>query len=190
MPRINSTAISRRIVSAVSVGFLLVVLPLFNSRSNVQGQEIRTITVDKLQPAQLPKIGKPDRAAKEKAAPGVSSPDLFCDWSILVLLDDVKGVRVVAFNGPHNSTVNFTTTQTVSGILGVSHSVTGPFVASIDVPVPLDGNGNGQSEIFFVQGLQVGDTVLYATSVEMGPTTTLDYEVIPQCNCPPIPIVP
>ena len=88
------------------------------------------------------------------------------------------------------ATVNFTTTQTDAGVIGVSHSATGPFIASIVVPVQLDGSGNGTSEIFYVQGLQLGTTNFFATSTEMGPTTSLDYEVLPQCNCPPIPIVP
>lgn len=186
MRRIHSPTINRSIIIAISLSCLL--LPLFTSTFDVQAQEVRTITIDKLKPAKPPEEEQRDQVSKESTNVQPLTPS--CRLDILVLLDDIKQVRIVAFNGPRNTTVNFTTAQTVAGILGMSHSVVGPFVASIVVPVPLDGNGNGQSEIFFVRGNQLGNTTLYATSVEMGNTTVLDYEVIPQCNCPPIPNVP
>ena len=194
MPRIYPAAINRRIGSAIFVGFLLA-LPLFISTSKAQAQEVRTVTVDKSRPVKPGDKEKPTQpsttqSSKESVGPEPLSHTPFCDLSLLLILDDVGKVRILAFNGPRNSTVNFTTAQTTSGVLGMSHSSTGPFVESIVVPVPLDGNGNGQSEIFYVEGLQLGDTVLYATSVEMGNTTLLDYMVLPQCNCPPIPVVP
>lgn len=163
----------------------------FDSNSNIQQQqEVRTVSADKSKPRAVPKKEKPHKASQNTAAPQTPSPAMLCSLSLLVLLDDVKQIRIVAFNGPANATVNFTTTQTNEGIIGVSHSATGPFVASIVVPVQLDGSGNGTSDIFYVHGIQLGTTFIFATSTEMGPTTSLDYEVIPQCNCPAIPIVP
>ncbi|HKU73090.1 MAG TPA: hypothetical protein VJR02_04185 [Pyrinomonadaceae bacterium] len=162
----------------------------FALNSKIQQQEVRTITADTSKRTEVPKQNKQGDRAKNSAAPQTPSPAMLCSLGVLLLLDDIKKVQVIAFNGPANATVNFATTQTNAGIIGMSHSSTGPFVASIVVPVQLDGNGNGTSDIFYVQGLQVGTTVLFATSAEMGPTTTLDYEVLPQCNCPPIPIVP
>jgi hypothetical protein len=93
---------------------------------------------------------------KQSPGPAPSSHTLQCDLSLLLILDDIGQVQIIAFNGPRNTTVNFTTAQTSPGVLGMSLSSTGPFVESIVVPVPLDGNGNGQSEIFFVEGFCVG----------------------------------
>lgn len=194
MPRIHSRAIIRvMIVSFVYTGLFFVPLLLFISKSQAQQQEVRTsLTVDKARPVKPPSREKPKpskaQSSRESTGPQPLTP--LCGATFLVLLDDVKQVIIFAYNGPPNTTVNFTTVQTVSGILGLSPSATGPFVESIVVPVPLDGNGNGQSEIFYVQGVQLGNTTLYATSTEIGNTTSADYEVHPQCNCPPIPIVP
>jgi hypothetical protein len=187
MLRTRSVGIGRRIAGATC--FLLIIAPLLTCAAQTQTQ-VRTVTIDKSGSGTRPDKHESTKTSPETAGPAPSSHTLLCDLSLLLINDDVGKVRIVAFNGPAGATVNFTTTQTVSGVLGMSHTATGPFTASIVVPVPLDGSGNGQSEIFYVQGLQLGVTVLYATSVEMGNTTLLEYTVLPQCNCPPIPVVP
>lgn len=185
MLRTRSALIGQRIAGC----FLLIIAPLVICVAQAQTQ-VRTVTVDKSGSGNRTPKPESTKTSKESAPQAPSSHTLLCDLTLLLINDDVGKVRIVAFNGPAGATVNFTTAQTVAGILGMSHTSTGPFTDSIVVPVPLDGSGNGQSEIFYVQGLQLGNTVLYATSVEMGNTTLLEYTVLPQCNCPPIPIVP
>jgi len=187
MPRIHSPAISRRIVIDISVGFFLVGTPLFSSASNIQAHEVRTITVDKLTSAQPPNKENPDRLLKDTVGPKTPSPAMFCYLGFFLVLDAVKQVRIVAINGPLNSTVNFTTVQTNAGVLGVCHSGPGRFAASI---VPLDGNGNGQREIFYLEGLQPRRHCPLETSVKIGNTSVLDYPVLPRCYYLPIPSVP
>lgn len=186
MARICSSVTGLRIAGVIC--FLFITAPFLTCPSQTQTQ-VRIITADKSPSGNAP--NRPDSTkAIESAGPAPASHTLLCDLTLLLINDDVGKVRIVAFNGPANATVNFTTDQTVAGILGMSHTQNGPFTSSIVVPVPLDGSGNGQSEIFYVQGLQLGNTVLFATSAEMGNTTLVEYTVLPQCNCPPIPIVP
>jgi hypothetical protein len=186
MARTDSFVTGRSVAGAIC--FLFIIAPFLTCPSQTQKQ-VRTVTIDKSPSAKSPKKLESTKAT-ESSGPAPASHTLLCDLSLLLINDDIGRVRIVAFNGPAGATVNFTTAQTVAGILGMSLTENGPFTSSVVVPVPLDGSGNGQSEVFFVQGLQLGNTVLYATSVEMGNTTVLEYTVLPQCNCPPIPIVP
>ena len=188
MPRIRSRTIGGALVVMAFSWFLA------PSTSDAQKRNVITITVDKSRPVKQPgkeRTVPTTKSQQPKAANTTQSPspELSC-LGLLLILDDIQQVQIVAFNGPHNTTVNFTTGQSNPGTLGLSLSFAGPFVESITVPVPLDGNGNGASEIFYVEGLQLGISTLYANSVEMGNTTVFDFTVLPQCNCPPIPIIP
>jgi hypothetical protein len=120
---------------------------------------------------------------------GSPTPLIACSFNTVLVLDDVRTVIIDGF-GPPNSTVNYTTTQTDPGTMGFCLTQAGPFVESIVVPVNFDSNGHGRSQDFFTQGLVLGDTVTYGTSLETGNTSTLQFTVIPQCNCPPIPVIP
>ena len=108
----------------------------------------------------------------------------------ILFLDDVESVRLLAVNYQPNSTVTFTTVQTNPGVIGFSANQTGPFVAEIQFTVTMDASGSGLSSAYYVKGLMVGFTSHYCTSPETVAVIPIDYNVIPHCNCPPIPVIP
>jgi hypothetical protein len=67
---------------------------------------------------------------------------------------------ILGFDGPPNSIQIFKLTQTVAGVLGFSNSSSPPFTETIEIPVPLDSTGNGQSAPFYLKGLEPGQTVV------------------------------
>jgi len=79
-------------------------------------------------------------------------------------------------------------TQTNAGIVGYALTDAGPYTPTVNIVVNTDGNGNGVSQPVFTQGQNVGQTVSYGDT-PFGATTTIDFTVLPQCNCPPIPVV-
>jgi len=108
----------------------------------------------------------------------------------VLFLGDVTTTRLFAFNYPPFSTITFTTTQTNPGILGFAATAAGPFIPNLQFPVTMDGAGSGVSNPYFVKGLVLGFTQHYDVSDFPAVYTSVDYNVIPQCNCPPIPVIP
>jgi len=108
----------------------------------------------------------------------------------VLFLGDVTTTRLFAFNYPPFSTITFTTTQTNPGIVGFAATEAGPFIANLQFPVTMDGAGSGVSNPYFVKGLVLGFTQHYDVSDFPAVVTSVDYNVIPQCNCPPIPVIP
>jgi hypothetical protein len=96
---------------------------------------------------------------------------------------------VQLFNFPPNSAIPVTVTQTNAGVVGYALAPAGPFAQTLNIVVNTDGNGYGQSAAVYTQGQTVGTTVTYGDT-PYGPTTTIDFNVLPQCNCPSIPVVP
>ncbi len=108
----------------------------------------------------------------------------------VIFLGDVETTRLHAFNYQPFSTVTFTTVQTNPGIVGFAATEAGPFIPNLQFNVTMDGAGNGISNPYFVKGLMLGFTSHYDDSEFPEVITAVDYNVIPQCNCPPIPVIP
>jgi hypothetical protein len=80
--------------------------------------------------------------------------------NISACLGSLGAFAIEGFSGPPNTTVVFKVAQTVSGVLGFSNSSSGPFTDTIDILVPLDATGNGESEPFYLNGVGLGQTVV------------------------------
>lgn len=195
----NHSAIASKVFPAVvKISFASIFLPLIlfpvNSASCQNSAnpqiKVRIIRADKLWTEESAKTERTDRhqTQNDSAGQDPATSSIDCD-SILFLLD-IESVTILAYNCPPNTTVYFTTAQTNPGVIGFSQTQAGPFVESIVVPVAIGSSGSGISAAYYVQGLTVGNTIHYDTSPETGPTTTIEYNVIPQCNCPPIPVIP
>jgi hypothetical protein len=140
------------------------------------------------QPAGEPQTKQPD-AQSASIADGPATLSATCGFNTMLLLDDLRTLFVDA-DGPPNTTAMYRTTQTNPGTVGFCLTQAGPFVENLTVPVTFGSNGHGRSQNFFAQGLRVGDTVTFCTSLQTGSnTTTLDFTVIPQCNCPAINVI-
>ena len=124
-----------------------------------------------------------DSETGSAAAPGA------CYTNVLLVMDDLRQAVVNLYNYPPNSSIPVTVTQTEAGIIGYAATSAGPFNPTINININTDGAGNGQSVPFWIEGLQVGVTTSYGVT-PYGTTTTNDIYVWPQCNCPPIPVVP
>jgi len=79
---------------------------------------------------------------------------------ISACLGSLGAFAIQGFSGPPNTTVVFTVTQTVPGVLAFSNSSSGPFTETINILVPLDGTGNGESNPFYLNGVGLGQTVV------------------------------
>jgi hypothetical protein len=82
-----------------------------------------------------------------------------------------------------------TVTQTNAGVVGYALTPAGPFAPTLNTVVNTDSNGYGESVDVYTQGQVVGLTTTYGDT-PFGPTDTIDFNVLPQCNCPAIPVVP
>jgi hypothetical protein len=168
------------------VAFCLAILCLFSVSAGSQSQDKVTYEADKTITRERPK--KPE-SSDQSAMPSAQALADNCVLTTLLVLDDVRTATVRVFNYEPGTTVNVTMTQTNAGVIGYSHNPTGPFTATINVSVPTDGNGNGESGPFHIQGLTTGQTTSYGIA-PAGPTTALDFTVLAQCNCPAIPSLP
>lgn len=117
------------------------------------------------------------------------APPQNCDYHTVLVRDTIRVIFVELYNYPENSAIPVTMTQTNAGVMGFALTDAGPFTPTLDIVVNTDGNGNGTSAPVFTQGQTVGYTVTYGDT-PYGSTTTLDFNVLPQCNCPAIPVVP
>lgn len=175
------------------VGFCLAISCLFSVSALSQSQDRVAYESDKTKTRERPKKSQPDSQRKAAQSSDQSSTSSVlaetCSLNVLLVLDDVRTATVRVFNYEPGSTVNVTMTQTNAGVIGYSHNSGGPFTETIVVSVPTDGDGNGESGPFYIQGLTTGQTTSYGMA-PAGPTTALDFTVLPQCNCPAIPTLP
>ena len=112
-----------------------------------------------------------------------------CPYNTILVLDTIRIIFVELYNYPKNSAIPVTMTQTSTGTVGFALADTGPYTQTLNIIVNTDGNGDGVSQPVFTQGLTVGNTVAYGDT-PYGATTTIPFNVLPQCNCPAIPAVP
>ena len=122
------------------------------------------------------------------SAPQAASSPSGCEYGTILLKDTIRVIFVDLFNYPPNSAIPVTMTQTNAGTIGFAMTDQGPFTPTLNIVVNTDGNGNGESAPVFTQGQNLGPTIFYGDT-PYGATTTIDFNVLPQCNCPPIPIV-
>jgi len=137
---------------------------------------------------------KSDKAAQttSRAAPSpneTSQPNSNCVFEDILVLDTIRIVFVQLFGFPPNSAIPVTVTQTNDGVVGYALTPAGPFAPTLNTVVNTDSNGYGESVDIFTQGQLVGTTTTYADT-PYGPTSYIAFNVLPQCNCPPIPVVP
>jgi hypothetical protein len=177
------------------------------SSSKAQAPAKLVLETDKGKPLQKPvqppaagqskDVGKKptstSRATQQEAAQPQDSAQAVaaaqsCDLTVLLVLDTVRAAYVNVWNYPPNTTVPVTITQTTPGIVGYSATMSGPFNPTLTLTIQTDGAGNGQSADFYIQGAQVGETITYGET-PYGFTTSVGFTVLPQCNCPPIPVV-
>jgi hypothetical protein len=162
-----------------------------------QSQDKFTIKSDRNKPLEAPKKAttpaksQSNRTAQTQsdAQDGIFAPLSGCVYNDILLLDTIRIVYVQVFNYPPNSAIPVTVTQTNAGVVGYAPTPAGPFAPTMNTVVNTDGNGNGQSAEVYTQGQVVGTTVTYADT-PYGPTSTINFNVLPQCNCPQIPVVP
>ena len=185
--------------------FLYVTLSLmtvfvFASPGRSQTIERVPITSDKNKPLQAPtKTTTPDRSLKTSNTvkttqgpiqnPNSTAPLSGCVFGDILVLDTIRIVFVQLFNFPPNSAIPVTVTQTNAGVVGYALTPAGPFAPTLNTVVNTDSNGNGESVDVYTQGQLVGLTTTYADT-PFGPTDTINFNVLPQCNCPAIPAVP
>lgn len=123
-------------------------------------------------------------------APSASAPAQYCGGGQLLLKDTIGGIRIFLYGFEPNQTYIEVSQQTAPGTLAFSLTFDGTYTETVQVPVAVGADGNGVSELFFVQGMQLGQSTVHFCDSENGCTTTIDYQVLPQCNCPPIPVIP
>jgi len=156
-----------------------------------------TIKSDRNKPLEAPKKTTPPAKSQSNktdqtqtdAQDGIFAPLSGCVYNDILLLDTIRIVYVQVFNYPPNSAIPVTVTQTNAGVVGYAPTPAGPFAPTMNTVVNTDGNGNGRSAEVYTQGQVVGTTVTYADT-PYGPTNTINFNVLPQCNCPQIPVVP
>lgn len=144
------------------------------------GQTATSTSTDSADAPQVP-LDAPVTAA--------GAPPQNCDYHTVLVRDTIRVIFVNLYNYPENSAIPVTMTQTNAGIMGFAMTDTGPYTPTVNLVVNTDGSGNGTSAPVFTQGQTVGYTIAYGDT-PYGATTTLDFNVLPQCNCPAIPVVP
>jgi hypothetical protein len=87
---------------------------------------------------------------------------------ISACLNSLGSFLIRGISGPPNTTQIFKVTQTAAGILGFSNDKAGPFTPTLEIAVPLDASGNGESAPFWLKGVGLGQTVVSICSEELG----------------------
>jgi hypothetical protein len=149
----------------------------------------RTLRVERVKP-KAPVAPKQAETQEIQETTAQNSVATTIPCETVLYIGDVESVILAAVGYQPNSTVIFTTVQTSPGVIGFSATPAGPFVESIQFSVTMDGSGSGVSSPYYVKGLTVGFTSHHDTSPETIDFTTIDYNVVPHCNCPPIPVIP
>jgi len=196
--RTKSNCFSSRGLLCVTMS--LMAMFVFASPGKSQTIERVPITSDKNKPLQPPtKTTTPDKSrktnnqAKSNRRP-IENPNSSallsgCVFEDILVLDTIRIVFVQLFNFPPNSAIPVTVTQTNAGVVGYALTPAGPFAPTLNTIVNTDSNGNGESVDVYTQGQLVGQTTTYGDT-PFGPTDTINFNVLPQCNCPAIPVVP
>lgn len=194
---------------AFSLLLFLALLFLFSPQVSAQSSGKLVLEIDKTKPGRkpeevLPGTTKSKAAGRKQSSPlrtdaqgeattaessQVAAALQDCDLSVLLKMDDTRIAFVNLYNHPENSDIPVTITQTTAGIVGYSLSPAGPFTPTLNIIIHTDGAGNGQSADIYIQGLTVGGTTTYGQS-PYGFTNSINFTVLPQCNCPPVPVVP
>ena len=110
-----------------------------------------------------------------------------CSWALLLLNEvgsyylTITGVTCLGCNLPTELS------QTTLGVLGFSHSPSGPWSETLTVYTQLDFSGNGTSENFYIKGQAPGISTFHGQN--FWSSFDVDFQVVP-CTCPEIPIVP
>jgi hypothetical protein len=209
MTRIRTSAPRRpRRAGAVLLSAASAIFILINTHAGAQSPGTAqsparlVLEVDKSKPRQKPeqpagkskdvgkKVTSTSQATQTQDAPQAAAAAQSCDFTLMLLMDDIRIAYVNVYNYPPNSTVPVTITQTTPGVVGFSATPppAATFTQTLNITVQTDGSGNGQSADFFIEGEQLGDTIIYGQT-PYGPTTSIGLSVLPQCNCPPIPVV-
>jgi hypothetical protein len=185
----------------VSIALALVSLFIFASPEKAQTFERSPIAADKNKPLQAPtkttaatKQQKTQKLVQTRESPGpdpnsTAPLNSGCVFEDILVLDTIRIVFVQLFGFPPNSAIPVTATQTNAGVVGYALTPAGPFAPTLNTVVNTDSNGYGESVDIYTQGQLVGTTTTYADT-PYGPTSYIVFNVLPQCNCPPIPVVP
>lgn len=185
----------------VSIALALVSLFIFASPGKSQTFERSPLAADKNKPLQTPtkttaptkqqKSQKPGQSRQSPAPdPNSNAPlNSGCVFEDILVLDTIRIVFVQLFGYPPNSAIPVTVTQTSAGVVGYALTPAGPFSPTLNTVVNTDSDGYGESVDVYTQGQLVGTTTTYADT-PFGPTSYIFFNVLPQCNCPPIPVVP
>lgn len=98
----------------------------------------------------------PGQATREaQQAQAVASETVMC-------LGDLFGTFIQVSGHNPGTTLNFQVSSGPTGIVAFSLSQSGPFTDSITVAVTVGSNGSGQSNVFFIKPLQLGQTTYSA----------------------------
>lgn len=83
---------------------------------------------------------------------------------------DMDDLNVLVVNSPSvaNQIVTYTVFAEPAGIFGFSWSAEGPFTDSLEVQVPVDATGNGESPFFYIRAMTSGAARLTACSAALG----------------------
>lgn len=190
---LTDSFLSIRTIVCVALAFASILIVAAPGRT--QTHDKSTIKSDRNKPVEAPKkrtsaeskSGQPDKNANTTRE--IFAPLSGCVYNDILLLDTIRIVFVELFNFPENSAIPVTVTQTNAGVVGYALSPAGPFTPTLNIIVNTDGNGNGESAPVYTQGQLLGTTVTYGET-PYGPTDTINFNVLPQCNCPSIPVVP
>ncbi|HEV2851348.1 MAG TPA: hypothetical protein VHC97_00940 [Thermoanaerobaculia bacterium] len=110
--------------------------------------------------AQYTMVSLSDEGGVQVAGRAVSATATITS-DISACLEGVGAFAIRGFDGPPNTIQFFKVTQTVSFVLGFSNSLAFPFTDTINILVPLDENGNGESDPFYIKGVGLGQTAVY-----------------------------
>ncbi len=171
---------------------LIASLFLLAASASAQTSGTLSFESDKTHPHQLqPKgAGKKQPLQTQSTTQQATTQSQPCNIYVLLVMDDVRSGVAHLYNYPPNSTFSVTMTQTNAGIIEYSNTATDPFSPTIILSITTDSSGYGESSVFYVRGANVGQTTNYGEVSNGNTTTTNDLSVLPQCNCPPIPVVP
>jgi hypothetical protein len=163
-----------------------------------QSPDKAAIKSDRNRPVEAPKKtttsaesqpNKSNKGTKSGSQQTILAPLSNCVYEDILVLDTIRIVFVQLFNFPPNSAIPVTVTQTNAGVVGYALTPAGPFAPTLNTVVNTDSNGYGESVDVYTQGQLVGLTTTYGDT-PYGPTDSINFNVLPQCNCPAIPVVP
>ena len=179
---------------SVCISLSLAIICVFAGPGRTQSHERFTIKADRNKPREAPrKVTTPTESQSNQSSTGTSNsqigPLAGCVFNDILVLDTIRIVFVRLFNFPPNSAIPVTVTQTNAGVVGYAFTPAGPFAPTLNTVINTDSNGDGESVDIYTQGQLVGQTITYADT-PFGPTDTINFNVLPQCNCPAIPPVP